>query len=460
MNIEQRRSQIQDKHLTSRLGFATLLLVLLALSIASAAAQGSSADRADDALYDDLVLRRVETPNLVILDLLPVQDAYITSNRPDQNYGQASDLWVGYDLDRTGGGAQRTYIQWNIEDVPDYATINSAELWYNVFSVKPGGDASMTVNAYHLLSLWNGDSLTWTNAAGVDWGSISAEGAIPGAVGWGVLDVTALVKDWTSGGHANNGLVVLGDETVQERERGLHSSNVSDAQSPYLRINYTETADDIPPTATMVPFVPDLIGVDTFNVSWSGLDNPGGTGIDYYDVQFDADGDGLGWIKWLLHTTNTTATFVGESTAYQFRVRATDKSGNLSNWSAPESITVDTAPPVSIVLPFNPPIIQTSIFQVEWAGDDGPNGSGIQTYDVYSRRGNDGWILWLSQTTFTVEIFTAPNDASYSFEATAVDSLGNVELFTGIPEAAVIVDIDPPFVEPYALLPLIFQETN
>jgi hypothetical protein len=460
MKIEPKRSQIQDKILTPRLGLALLLLVLLTISIASAAAQGSSSGTPFEELGEDLVLRRVKTPTSDIIDLLPIQDTYITSNRPDQNYGQAADFWVGYDLDRTGGGAERPYIQWDIGQVPEYITINSAELWYYIYSVRPGGDAAMATNVRHLLDSWSGDTLTWNNAQNVDWGSIAVEGEVPGSVGWRSLDATDLVKDWTSGGHENHGLVVLGDESVQERERGIYTRNASIDLRPFLRIDYSITNDTIPPTASMLPFPEPIIGHSDFSVSWTGEDNPGGTGIDYFDVQFDADGDGLGWINWLLHTTNTTATFVGESTAYQFRVRATDRAGNLSDWSDPESITVDTAPPESTVLPFDPPIIQTDTFQVEWTGDDGPNGSGIQYFNVYSRRGNGSWVLWLSQTTFTVELFTAPNDASYSFEATAVDNLGNAETQTGVPEASIIVDIDPPFVEPYAVLPLIFKDAN
>lgn len=460
MKIDQKRSHIHDKLLTPKLGFAILLLVMLALSIASAAAQGPSTETTNAEQSEDLILRHVKTPSAELIDLLPIQDTYITSNRPDQNYGQAADFWIGYDLDRTGGGAERPYIQWGIGIVPEFVTINSAELWYYIYSVRPSSDPSMATDVRHLLDSWNGDTLTWNNAANVDWGSIAVEGEIPGSVGWRSLDVTDLVKDWTSGAHDNNGLVVLGDERVQQRERGIYTRNASIDRRPFLRINYSLTTDSTPPTASMIPFPEPIIGHNEFTVSWNGQDNPGGTGIDYFDVQYDADGDGLGWINWLLHTTNTTANFVGECTAYQFRVRATDRAGNLSVWSDPEAITVDSCAPESRVLSFDPAIIQTNTFQVEWTGDDGPNGTGIRYFDIFSRRGNDGWVLWLSQTTFTVELFTASGDGTYSFEATAVDNLGNAEIFNGVPEASVIVDIDPPFVEPYAVLPLIYKEAN
>lgn len=457
----QNRAKFQEWLSISRSGIALLSVLLLALMIASTAFGGAKSGLQEYDPDQDLVLRHTKTPTLEIVDLLPLQDTYITSNRPDQNYGQAADLWVGYDLDRTGGGAQRTYIEWAIDSVPDYVIINTAELWYYVFSVRPSGDPSMATNVRHLLDAWNADTLTWNNAVDIDWGGIAVEGQIPGAVGWRVVDVTDLVKDWASGGHVNNGLIVLGDESVQERERGFLSRNAAINLRPFLRINYTLTADTEPPTATMDPFVPDLIGYDTFNVSWSGQDNPGGTGIDYFDVQFDAADDGLGWINWLLHTTNSSAMFVGNSTTYQFRVRATDRAGNLSAWSSPESITVDTLAPVSIVLQFDPSIIHTNTFQVEWVGDDGATGSGIQYYDIYSRKGNEDWLHWYQAPyTITSKVFTATGDASYSFEATAVDILGNMEIRNFIPEAGIIVDIEPPFVVRRANLPLIFKDAQ
>jgi len=271
--------------------------------------------------------------------------------------------------------------------------------------------------------------------------------------------VTALVKEWASGAHANNGLVVLGDEQVRERERAMHSKNTSTIGArPFLRINYTESTDSTAPIASVIPFSEQLISNSQFNVSWTGQDNAGGSGIDFYDVQYNADSDGLDWVNWLLHVTNTSATFTAESTKYQFRVRATDKAGNLSTWSTPEEITVDTMPPDSMVLPFIPVSVQTTTFQVEWTADDGPNGSGVQYVDIFTRQGTQPWTLWIAQTTNTSATFTATVEATYGFIAIGTDNLGNVEPFTGVSEAGVIVELSPPFVETVAYCPLIFSE--
>ena len=451
----QKRSQVFSRVLNPWTGYGILLLVVICLSITAVGAQGPTLEESDPTPGDEFILRHIKLPSQDIVDLLPSQDTYITSNKPSQNYGLQPDFWIGYDRDRAGGGIQRLYLHWTTSVVPQYSIINSAELWYFVTDVRPSSDSAMNVEARHAVGSWNENNLTWNNAPGANLEGVSSAGAIGGTKGWMMMDVTSLVREWTSGAHPNNGLVLVGDERVQDRQRGFRSANAAEIdQRPFLRLNYTESSDSIPPTASMVPFSNPIIAVDQFNVSWTGADNPGGTGIAYYDVQVDSGG-GQGWKNWLLHTTNTSATFTGPSAKYRFRVRAVDKAGNISPWSAAEEITVDVDPPVSQVLPFDPPIIATTTFQVEWRGDDGPNGSGIASYNVYYRFGNGSWTLWQSATTDTSAEFNATIDAIYAFEATAVDNLGNAEPRKGVSEASVIVDIDPPFVDLPLHLPVI-----
>ncbi|MFN2190232.1 MAG: hypothetical protein ACK2T3_15830, partial [Candidatus Promineifilaceae bacterium] len=218
--------------------------------------------------------------------------------------------------------------------------------------------------------------------------------------------------------------------------------------------------DTTAPTASIVPFSESLIATSQFTVQWTGTDDFGGTGIDYFDVQFDADGDGLSWINWLLHTTNTSATFTGESTKYQFRVRAADKAGNLSSWSAAEEITVDTLPPNIRVLSFFPSTTTDSTFEVQWEGDDGPNGSGLKYSDIFFRQGDGQWTLWISQTTGNSAEFTATIETMYAFIAIGTDNLGNTEPFTGSAESVIFYDLTPPFVEPAAYLPQAFKSSS
>jgi hypothetical protein len=93
------------------------------------------------------------------------------------------------------------------------------------------------------------------------------------------------------------------------------------------------------------------------------------------------------------------------------------------------------------------------MFTVTWTGED--DGSGIRYYDTRYRFNDGSWVLWQDQTLVTGTTFTAMNDGVYDFEARAVDEIGNAEAFTGRPEASIIVDVEAPFVQPRAWLPLI-----
>jgi hypothetical protein len=55
--------------------------------------------------------------------------------------------------------------------------------------------------------------------------------------------------------------------------------------------------------------------------------------------------------------------------------------------------------------------------------------------------------------------FEIPNaeDGLYEFEVRATNSIGQVEDFTGQPEAWKIVDLQAPFIEPRAWLPVMFK---
>jgi len=136
------------------------------------AAQGTGPDYAEENDGENLVLRHVKYPEADVIDLLPLQDSYITSSRPDQNYGQDLHYWVGYDLDRTGGGAQRPYSQWDISPIPDFAIINSAEYWFAIADSRPSGDSAMSAEVRHLLGSWSENVLTWKQRAGrgLGWG--------------------------------------------------------------------------------------------------------------------------------------------------------------------------------------------------------------------------------------------------------------------------------------------------
>jgi hypothetical protein len=246
---------------------------------------------------------------------------------------------------------------------------------------------------------------------------------------------------------------IIGDETVQQRERAFYSRETVTSLYPQLVVNYTVIIDHEPPIVTVSPL--PAFSPRHFTVSWTGTD-PGGSGIDYYDVQVRVDeGD---WQTWLAGVTVTEAEYGnGENgRQYQFRARGVDNAHNVEPFGEAEAETVaDTQPPTSTIDPL-PLIINDNSFTVSWSGSDPL--SGIQYYDVQYRYNNSPWDLWLPQTLATAANFNNAADGLYSFEVRAVDNIDQVEPFTNVPEATVIVDNEPPFVEPQTWLPLILSQ--
>ena len=94
------------------------------------------------------------------------------------------------------------------------------------------------------------------------------------------------------------------------------------------------TVESLPPLTAVWP-LPDYTRGQSILVHWSGTD-PGDSGIQSYEVQVrQAAGP---WIDWQIGTTETSATFSGESGAeYGFRVRGTDNAQNVESWSTANS---------------------------------------------------------------------------------------------------------------------------
>jgi RHS repeat-associated protein len=85
--------------------------------------------------------------------------------------------------------------------------------------------------------------------------------------------------------------------------------------------------DTLPPTSTVSP-LPATESSTSFPVSWSGQDDPGGSGIAFYNI--DVSTNGGPFTIWQADTTQTSATFTGvRGDTYGFYSVATDNVGNV-----------------------------------------------------------------------------------------------------------------------------------
>jgi hypothetical protein len=443
--------------LRSHMSLILILLLLLAAPI-SAVAQGEQPPRVADreAPEREATVRPLSEDALLAQVVLhPVADAYIASERPDQNFG-TSGLFLGYNLTGDHFGAQRILLRFNVEGaLPAGAVINDARLRLYLNYASPLNDAPMPNRLQRVDEAWGEQTVTWNSEP--RWGPTYVTTTVGSASGWYEWEITDLVRQWVGGSVDNHGVEIIGDETIQQRERAFYARETSTAFAPQLLIDFTDISDLDPPDITVDP-LPEYVPRD-FTVTWSG-DDPGPAEIAHYDVQFRVDGGD--WIDWLSRVTFTEAVFVGEDgRIYEFRARGVDEAGNVQPFGDVQaSTTVDNAPPVSSIEPL-PPITSATSFVVSWSATD--EGSGVATFDVNYRFNHGPWIRWLLSTTVLSATFDATLtpfaeiDGVYEFEVRATDNVGNVEAFRSVPDAFVVVDSEPPFIVPQQRLPLILS---
>src|SRR5262249_26998932 len=107
----------------------------------------------------------------------------------------------------------------------------------------------------------------------------------------------------------------------------IATDNAGNVQQPPAGPQATTTVDHTPPTNASVNALPAVSHATNFTVSWSGSDNPGGSGLRWFDVSVAVDG--ASFQPLLTATTETSTTYTGAfGHRYGFSVVATDNVGN------------------------------------------------------------------------------------------------------------------------------------
>ncbi|HYN87635.1 MAG TPA: DNRLRE domain-containing protein, partial [Ardenticatenaceae bacterium] len=261
-------------------------------------------------------------------------DAYISSNFPAERLGRGTSLYLGYDATAPAFGAQRILLKFNLPTtlIPRDATINRARVRLYMARAIPPNDAPMRTHLRLLGSAWDEATVTWP---GPTWASAPIPGiTLDTAACWKAWDVTDIVEDWVRTPSSNFGLELFGEEEAFEQEREFVASEAAGGNYPRLIVDFT--ADKAAPVTT-VQALP-ATSSRTFTVSWGGND-PGGSGIAHYDVQYRVnEGE---WVAWLNRVTFRSREFSGDRwNRYEFRVRATDRAGNVEAFGAGEARTV------------------------------------------------------------------------------------------------------------------------
>ncbi len=120
----------------------------------------------------------------------------------------------------------------------------------------------------------------------------------------------------------------IGGHTYYFRSRARdNAGNVEAWPASHDALTTVETAAPVSAVETLPEFSKDQV-----MVNWSGYD-PGGSGIQSYDVQYQDMTSGGTWTNWQMGVVTTTASFAGTiGHTYAFRSRALDRAQNQEDW--------------------------------------------------------------------------------------------------------------------------------
>jgi RHS repeat-associated protein len=135
----------------------------------------------------------------------------------------------------------------------------------------------------------------------------------------------------------------------------------------------------------------------------------------------DSTGAGDGFVSYTIQPKSTVQS--GDVINAQAQV-VFDTNGPIETPAI--SNTIDATPPTSYVLAL-PAQTNDATFEVSWAGQDDPKGSGIANYTILVSEDGGPATTWLANTTLTNALFTGQVGHTYAFSSFATDNAGNVE---------------------------------
>ncbi len=187
------------------------------------------------------------TPGQYTLSLCATADAYISSQSPDYNYGNALSLFVSYS---TGPDLlhNRTLVRFALPSMPAGAVVKSA--FFEAYLVRGGGSVAQPgIGLYRVTGNWTEGGVTWNNQPSIN-ASPESTSAINTVAGYKSWNVKNLAQGWVSGTISNQGLELRGPVTSWG-SREFDSRE--DQHCPRLVLVIESTTPVFSPTPTRTP---------------------------------------------------------------------------------------------------------------------------------------------------------------------------------------------------------------
>lgn len=278
-----------------------------------------------------------------------LKDTYLTSWYPDKNTGAEDRLWVGHP-DKMFG-----LLRFDLSALPQGAKVVTATLGAYQFGGSLTYPVNLTLAAHRMLRTWDEATATWNRATvSTAWqqpgamGPNDREATASGSVdlyqttGWARLNITPLVQLWSDTPASNKGLLLKGT-TDRNAQFYFYSSEYKDASlRPWLQIDYYEPVQPPPtwtPTATPTKTATPKPGTATVTPTPSRTPTFTATPIRTSTATL---------------TPSPTATLAERSLIGRNVAIPPTIDGNLSEWTQPESVVLQTSSADTVSFQPNP----------------------------------------------------------------------------------------------------------
>ncbi|HWP96473.1 MAG TPA: DNRLRE domain-containing protein [Syntrophomonadaceae bacterium] len=184
----------------------------------------------------------------------PIQDVYISSAYPNQNFANATQGNVLFIGTFTGAAdIYRSLLQFDVVDanhgIPPNSTISEANLVLHIYRNDNPGTAQ--VNGFRLLDFFHQKKVTFNTAP--ENSSINLFSIVPsGAAQILDINITSLVQGWYSGAIPNNGILLEGLENANDNIIGFRSTRFDDSSFwPSLSVTWAKGTLSAPISETL-----------------------------------------------------------------------------------------------------------------------------------------------------------------------------------------------------------------
>jgi len=167
------------------------------------------------------------------------EDARVSEEFADTNYGSEPDLWADY----YRGYADDAFLYFDLSSIPTTAEVVNAELRIYISSTWNTQESDFVFSVEDADKAWAEGTVTW-NLAPTSTQIGTFTGPPDGYVGWWQITEPALnrvVQAWISDPSLNNGIVILPDWTVTEAPYdgiSIDSKENASGRAPQLVVHY------------------------------------------------------------------------------------------------------------------------------------------------------------------------------------------------------------------------------